>query len=146
MAVILTIAGRTGLGVLLALVFSMVGIGIAWGLYSFSGAVSRTTLEAMFIAGAGIGAGLGGVLAWLRIDGNPRSILIPTTLVAILVAGGGAWAGYEYGANREIDCCATPEVAPFSYSAYGATLSVNALILLLGMAREIMTRRREVAT
>ena len=115
---------------------------IAWGFYSFSGALSRTTLEVMFITGAGIGAGLGGVVAWLRIDGNPLSILIPTMLLAVLVGVGGAWAGYEYGANKEFDCCATPDVAPFSYSAYGATLAANGVVLLLGMAREIITRRR----
>ena len=142
MVVILTIAARVGIGVMLSLVFSMVGIGIAWGLYSFSGALSRTTLEVMFIAGAGLGAGLGGVLAWLRIDGNPRSILIPATLMALLVGLTGAWAGYEYGMNREIDCCARPEIAPFSSSAYGAVLAANGVLLLLGIARE-MTHRRQ---
>ena len=130
MAAILTIAVRAGISVLLSLTFSMVGIGIAWGLYSFSGALSRTTLEVMFIAGAGLGAGLGGVLAWLRIDGNPRSILIPTMLIAFLVGMTGAWGGYEYGVNREIDCCARPEVAPFSSSAYGAVLAANGVLLL----------------
>ena len=120
----------------------MVGIGIAGGFYSFSGALSRTTLEVMFTAGAGIGAGLGGALAWLRIDGNPPSILFPTILLAVLAGVGGAWAGYEYGVNREIECCAKPQLAPFSYSAYGATLVANGVVLFLGMAREITIRRR----
>ena len=140
--VILTFAGRAGLGVLLALTLSMMGTGIAWGLYVFSGAVSRTTLEAMFIAGAGIGAGLGGSLAWLRIQGNPRSILIPTMLVTLLAGVGGAWAGYDYGSNREIECCAKPAIGIFSYAAFGATLAANAEVLLLSIAREIITRRR----
>ena len=142
LAAILTIGGRGGLGVLLALVFSMVGIGIAWGLYVFSGAVSRTTLEAMFIGGAGFGAGLGGVLAWLRLDGNPRSILIPTMIAALLIGVVGAWAGYGYGVNREIECCAKPAIGTFSYAAFGATLAANGVVLLLSIPREIIARRR----
>ncbi len=141
-AVILTIAARVGLGVLLALVLSMTGIGIAWGLYVFSGAVARITLEAMFIGGAGLGAGLGGMLAWLRVDGNQRSTLIPIMLVAALVGVGGAWAGYGYGVNREIECCAKPAIGTFSYAAFGATLAANGMVLLLGIPREITTRRR----
>jgi len=142
MVATLTIAVRTGLGILIALVFSMVGVGLAWVLYSFSGALSRTTLEVMFIAGAGLGAGLGGVLAWLRFDGNPRSILIPTTLMAFLLGVTGAWAGYEYGINREFDCCAGPEIAPFSSAAYGAVLAVNGALLVLGIARKMTDKRR----
>ena len=141
-AVILTIAGRAGLGVLLALAFSMVGIGVALLLYLFAGAASRATLEAMLMTGAGIGAGLGASLAWLQLEGNPRSILIPTTLMALLVGVGGAWTGYEYGANREIECCASPEVGSFSYAAFGATLAANGAVLLLGIAREIISRTR----
>jgi len=72
-----------------------------------------TTLLVMLMSGAGIGAGIGGVLVWLRIEGNPLSILIPTTLLALLVGVGGAWAGYEYGANKEYACCATPETKPY---------------------------------
>ena len=137
----LTIAARAGLGILLSLVFGMVGVGIAWGLYFFSGALSRTTLEVMFISGAGLGAGLGGVMAWLRIDGNPRSRLIPITLTAVLVALSGSWAGYYYGMNREIDCCTKPEIAPFSSAVYGAVLTGNGALLLLGIARELANKR-----
>ena len=136
------VAGRAGLGVLLALVLSMVGIGVAWGLYVFSGAVSRTTLEVMFIACAGIGAGFGGVLAWLRIEGNTPLILIPTMLVALLGGVGGAWAGYEYGVNRDIECCAKPALGASSYAAFGATLAANGVASLLSITREIITRRR----
>jgi len=138
---ILTIAGRVGLGILLAFVFSVVGIVIAWGIYIFSGAVAKTTLLAMLMSGAGIGAGLGGVLAWLRLEGNPLSSLIPTTLLALLAGVGGAWVGYEYGANKEFECCAKPETGPFKYAAIGATLAANGVVLFLGIAREIITRR-----
>jgi len=141
-AIILAIAGRAGLGVILALTFSMVGIGIGLGLYLFSGAVSRTTLQVMILAGAGFGAGLGATLAWLKLEGNPRSTLLSTIMLALLVGGGGAWTGYEYGANREIECCAKPEVGPVFFAAYGATLAANGVLLLLGIAREIRTGRR----
>ena len=117
----------------------MVGIAIGLGLYVFSGAVSRTTLQVMILAGAGFGAGLG---ATLKLEGNPRSTLVPTIMLALLVGGGGAWIGYEYGANREIECCAKPEVGPVFFAAYGATLAANGVLLLLGIAREIRTGRR----
>jgi hypothetical protein len=96
----------------------------------------------MLFIGAGLGAGLGASLAWLQLEGNARSILILTTLVALLMGVGGAWAGYEYGANREIECCATSEVGIFSYAAFGATFAANAAVLFLGIAREIITRTR----
>ena len=124
------------------MVFSMVGVGAGVFVYVASGAVSKTTLEAMLFIGAGLGAGLGASLAWLQLEGNARSILILTALVALLVGVGGAWAGYEYGANREIECCATPEVGPFFYAAYGATMAANGAGLLLGIARELITRTR----
>ena len=139
---ILTIVGRVGLGIVLAFVFSVVGIALAWGFYVFSGAVSRTTLLAMFMSGAGIGAGIGGVLAWLSLDRNSPSTLIPMILLALLVGVGGAWAEYEYGANKEIECCAKPDIGAFTYTAFGATFTANAAVLLLGIAREIIARRR----
>ena len=120
----------------------MVGVGAGVCVDGASGAVSKTTLEAMLFIGAGLGAGLGASLAWLQLEGNARSILILTTLVALLMGGGGAWAGYEYGANREIECCATSEVGTFSYAAFGATFAANAAVLFLGIAREIITRTR----
>jgi hypothetical protein len=120
----------------------MVGVAIAWGLYVFAGAVSQTTLLAMLMSGAGIGAGIGGSVAWLRLEGNPLSSLIPMLLLALLVGAVGAWAGYQYGANKEVECCAKPEIGAFTYTAFGATLAANGVVLLLGIGREIITRRR----
>ena len=78
----------------------------------------------------------------MRLEGNPLSSLIPMLLLALLVGAVGAWAGYQYGANKEVECCAKPEIGAFTYTAFGATLAANGVVLLLGIGREIITRRR----
>ena len=134
------IAGRAALGLGLAIVLSMLLLGIAWGLYIFSGAVSKTTLLVMSIAGAGLGAGLGASLAWLRIDRNPLLALTAMFVLAIIAGTLGGWVGYQYGANKEVECCAMPETAPFTYTAFGATLGANAAVFALTLARAIASR------
>ena len=142
-AMALAIAGRTGLGLLLALALSMIGVWVAWGLYYFfTDAMSLTTLRVMFLAGAGVGAGLGGSLAWLRIDGNTRPALLLMGLAGLAGGVAGSWAGFSYGANAEVECCARPQVGLFSYAAFGATLAANGATFLLGAAREIFASRR----
>ena len=76
---VLVLGGRTVLGVLLAATLSVIGIGIAWGMFVFWGAVSHTTLLLLFMTGAGVGAGIGSYAAWLRIDLAPR----PSVLAAM---------------------------------------------------------------
>ena len=128
---------------LLALVLSFVGVWLAWGLYYFfTDTSSKTIRDVMFLLGAGIGAGLAGSLAWLRIDGNPRPVLLLTSVVGL--AGGllGSWTGYEYGLNREVECCGDPPLSAFSYAAFGATLVANGGTLLLGVVREVAAYRR----
>ena len=124
----------------LAIVLSMAGLGIAWGLYIFSGAVSKTTLLAMSMVGAGTGGGLGASLAWLRIDRNPPLLL--TLMFSLGILGGvlGSWLGYQYGANKEVECCAMPETAPFTYTAFGATIGANAAVFAFTIVREIVLR------
>ena len=77
----------------------MAGLGIAWGLYIFSGAVSQITLLAMSVAGAGIGAGIGPGVAWLRLDRNRPSVSFFILGLAILGGALGGWLGYQYGAG-----------------------------------------------
>ena len=121
---------RILLGLGLAVVLSMVCLGIAWGLFIFSGASSRNTLLIMSMAGAGLGAGIGAYVAWLKLDRSSWAFFFIAILMA--VAGGvlGGMAGYQYGANREIECCAEPQTAPFTYTAFGATLLANAAMYL----------------
>ena len=142
---IVVLAMRIVIGFLLGIVLSTVGVGVAWGLFVFSGAVAQTTLLAMLMSGAGIGAGLGGFLAWLKVDGNSRLIVIASISLALLGGVGGAWGGYYYGANRELECCAGSAIKPFAYTAFGATVVANVAVLLLGIAREMVPDGRPVS-
>ena len=111
---ILILGARTALGVALAIALSVVGIGVAWGLFVFSGARSFVTLFSLLMIGAGFGAGLGGFLAWLNIDRNTRTNLAVMAAVALLAGVGGAWAGYQIGSQQEVACCAKPDVTPMA--------------------------------
>ena len=138
----LVLAGRTVLGLLLAAVFSVIGIGIAWAMFVFFGAVSHATLLVLFMCGAGLGAGLGSYIAFLRVDWVPPAPMVAAIGLVLLLAGvGGAWGGFQFGANQEVECCVGPAVTPITYTALGATLGANAAALVMGVANEIKTRR-----
>jgi len=138
---LLILAGRIVFGVLLAVVLSTVGIGIAWGLYVFFGASSRSTLLTLFTVGAGVGAGLGGFLAWLRLEGDSRPVLLATVSLALLAGIGGAWGGYEFGGRQEVPCCAKADITPVTYTAFGATVAANGTVMVVGLARQLTARR-----
>ena len=122
---------------------SYVGVWVAWGLYYFfTDTSSKLLRDVMFLSGAAIGAGLGGSLTWLRLDGNTLPVLL---LIGSAGIGGGivgSWMGYEFALNREIKCCSEPPINAFSYAALGAAVAANAGTLLLGVVREIVTFRR----
>ena len=126
--------GRVALGLCLGIVLSMVGLVIAWGLFVFSSSSDRTVFMAMNMVGAGIGASIGVNIAWIRLDRQQRTALVLMFLVCL--AGGviGALLGYQYGANREVDCCAEPRTTPFIYAAFGATIGANAILFLTSAA------------
>jgi hypothetical protein len=134
---VLVFVGRTGLGIVLAIVLSMVGMGIAWGLFVFFGARSLTTLLSLFMVAGGIGAGLGGFLPWLRLERNPLPVLITTMLLVVLAGVVGAWGGYQFGAHQEVTCCAKPDITPLAYTGVGAAVVANVVSLALVTAREI---------
>ena len=140
---IFIIAGRAGLGLLLALVLSYIGVWVAWGLYYFfTDTSSKLLRDAMFLAGAAVGAGLGGSLTWLRLDGNSLPVLLLTGAAGL--AGGiiGSWMGYEFALNQEVKCCSNPPINAFSHAALGATVVANLGTFLLGVAREVVLSRR----
>ena len=122
---------------------SYIGVWVAWGLYYFfTDTSSKLLRDAMFLAGAATGAGLGGSLTWLRLDGNSLPVLL---LIGFVGLGGGiigSWMGYEFALNREIKCCSEPPVNAFSYAALGAAAAANAGTLLLGVVREVVAFRR----
>ena len=138
---IVILAARGAVGVLLAMVLSMVGLGTAWGFFVFFGAQTLTTLLIMLMTGAGVGAGLGVFIAWLRLDGDTRRNLILTLLLAMLAGIGGAGIGYQYGGFQETECCAMPDMNPITYAAFGATIVANTVIILATIGREIFTKR-----
>ena len=132
------LGGRAALGLSLGIVLSMVGLVIAWGLFVFSSSGDRTVFMAMNMVGAGIGASIGVNIAWIRLDRQQRTVLALMFLVCL--AGGviGALLGYQYGANREIDCCAEPRTTPFIYAAFGATIGANVIVYLANAATSAM--------
>ena len=134
--------GRALLGVLLAAMLSVIGIGIAWGMFVFWGAVSHVTLLILFMTGAGVGAGIGSFTAWLRIDLAPRrSVLAAVALVIILAGIGGGWGGFQFGATREVACCVGPAIGPITYTVIGATIAANGATLVMVMIHGIGLRR-----
>lgn len=139
---VLVLVGRTVLGLLLSSVFSVIGIGIAWSMFVFFGAVSHATLLVLFMIGAGVGAGLGSYIAFLRVDWIPTAPILAAMGLALLLAGmGGAWGGFLFGANQEVECCVGPAVTPISYTALGATVGAIAAALGMSIARETKVRR-----
>lgn len=131
-------AGRVALGLCLGIVLSMVGLVIAWGLFVFSSSSDRIVFMVMNMIGAGIGASIGANIAWIRLDRQQRTAFALMFLVCL--AGGviGSLLGYQYGANREIDCCAEPRTTPFIYAAFGATIGANVFIYLATAATSII--------
>ena len=122
---------------------SYIGVWVAWGLYYFfTDTSSKLLRDAMFLSGAAIGAGLGGSLTWLRLDGNSLPVLLLIGSAGLVGGIIGSWMGYEFALNREIKCCSAPPINAFSYAALGATAAANLGTLLLGVVREIVTFRR----
>ncbi len=135
-------AGRTALGFGLGAGFSVAGIGIAWGLFVFSSSRSLDTMLWSLMVGAGLGAGLGGFLAWLRLEGDAFVVLLAAAALAAAAGIGGAWGGYEFGARQEVECCAMPTVSPITYTAMGATVVASGAAMIFSMARDLMSRWR----
>lgn len=136
----LIVVMRVMFGLALATALSMIGIGIAWAMFVFFGATSLTTLLTLFMVGAGFGAGMGVFLAWLSIDGNTRLYFTVAISVAFVAGVSGAWGGYVFGSGVEVECCAKSDVTPITYTALGATVGANAVGLIMGVGRKIITK------
>ena len=138
---LLIFVARVGLAVGLSFSFSMVAVGIAWGIYVFSGATSQTTLIALFTSAAGIGAGIGAFPAWISVNYNTRASMLGHFSLAILAGIGGSWGGLWYAAHQVVECCAKPDIAPFTFVALGATVVASGAVLVLVIARGIRARK-----
>ena len=123
---------RTILGTIFAWFFSMAAIAVAWGLFVFSSSQSIETWLILKICAAGGGAGLVSMLAWFNIDRNTRALVM--AMVAASTVGGlaGAWAGYNFA-------------APIPYTAAGASLMSNLVMLIFGLARIKLTALDKVS-
>ena len=142
------LAGRVLLGLVLATALSMVALAIAWGLYIFSGVSERVAFMVVTMGSGGLGAGIAANIAWIRLDRQQRTGFALTLLLC--VAGGvvGALLGYQFGANREFDCCSEPRTNPFTYSAIGASIGANVvmyLVVAVGAAARAFRLRRKAA-
>jgi hypothetical protein len=138
---VLVLVGRITLGTLLSAVLSVIGIGVAWGMFVFSGAVAHSTLLTLFMVGAGVGAAVGSFGAWLKIDRVPGSSILFGKMIVLLLAGiGGAWGSYQFGTNQEVECCVGSAITPITYTALGATAATNAAALVMGVASDIKVR------
>ena len=140
--------GRVLLGLVLATALSMVALAIAWGLYIFSGVSDRVAFMVVTMGSGGLGAGIAANIAWIRLDRQQRTGFALTLLLC--VAGGvvGALLGYQFGANREFDCCSEPRTNPFTYSAIGAAIGANVvmyLVVAVGAAARAFRLRRKAA-
>ena len=65
---LLNLAGRSLLGVLLAVALGVLGIAMAWGMFVFFGVRSHAALLAMFMIGAGLGGGVGSLLVQPQVQ------------------------------------------------------------------------------
>ena len=135
--------GRTAAGIGLGIVLSMLGIALAWGLFLFFGSQSVNIWLGSLYLGAGLGAGIGGFFAWLRVDGDDNWTLV---IAAVIITGAGvlgAWAGFEYGSTREIECCAMPTKSPLYYTALGSDALANVAAIGVAAVRAVLARQKQ---
>lgn len=121
----------------------MVGIATAWSLYIFFGGQSIDIWLASLFLGAGLGAGIAAFVAWLHLDRETSLVLGLTALVVIGAGIAGAWGGYQYGSNQEVECCAMPTVSPIYYTALGSAVVANVAGLTFAAGRAFLTRKRQ---
>lgn len=140
---LLNLAGRSLLGALLAVALGVLGIALAWAMFVFFGARSHAVLLTMFMIGAGLGGGLGSLLAWTRIDGiPPRPILLTAVLLVVLAGIAGAWGGFQFGATQEVECCVGPTIEPITYMVGGTALFANVAALVMAVAYDFRLRTK----
>ena len=105
-------------GVPLASALALVGYFAAWMVWPPG--LSLPLFIAFLTFGAGIGAGVGGFLAWLRPQ-EPRPVILATLGLALAGGLAGAWGGlmYSRAPNDEI----LVSVVPFTAIVFAAAAS-----------------------
>ena len=97
------------------------------------------TVDAMAIGGIGIGAGVGGSLPWIDLDGPAYQMVL---IVAVGLAGAltGAWIGQRFGESAEVGIGGMPGIAELSGILQGAIVAGNAAPMLLFFVRAAQRR------
>ena len=121
----------------------MIGIGMAWGLFLFFGSQSINIWLGSLYFGAGLGGGIGGFFAWLRVDGDDSLALALTAVIVIGAGILGAWGGFEYGSTVEVECCAMPTKSPVYYTALGSTVGANVAGVAVAVIRSYLAKYRQ---
>ena len=133
-------SGRAVLGLGLAFVLAILGVAFAFMVVVFFGLSSWTAWFTLSVVGAGLGAGLGGWLAWLWQKGAGPGFATLLLLLALTAGIIGAWGGYYYGASLEPEreCCASPALEPVAYIMLGAMVGSNLVVLLTAALRLLL--------
>jgi hypothetical protein len=139
---ILSFFTRIMLGIGLALVLGVAGIVIARLGDVFFGLTSWTVWFALFLSGAGLGAGIGSLLAWLGSNPLPRAVIVAALLLAVLAGVAGGWGAYSFGRAQEVECCAGAGLSPLAYTVLGATVGANLMAWFLGLVGPVFIKGR----
>ncbi len=131
---------RIALGVLLALLLAGVTYIMALGIVVSFWERTPLIVDVTAILAIGIGAGVGGSLAWADLDGSRSQILLGVTLGA-LAGLGGAWVGLQYGKTVYI-MGGMPGIAELSGIIRGALIAGNLVPMVHGVARAGWSRYR----
>jgi len=135
---ILGYAGRAAFGLGLSVAFGVGCILVGRGFYLFSGSFGWTAWLWVMLAASGLGAALGGYLAWLTA-GVPRPATASLVMLAAiaLLAVAGAWAGYQWGSTQEVPCCIKPRTSSAGYAIFGAMVSANVAAVALALFSQL---------
>ena len=133
-------AGRVALGLGMALVFAAVGVVLARMSLVLFGLTSWSAWFTLFVSGAGLGAGIGSLLAWMWLKSVGSGFTAILFLVVVVAGVAGGLGGYHYGAGLEPECCASPEMGPIAYTVLGAVAVSNVTALLFGVIGQTVLR------
>ncbi|MFQ6026475.1 MAG: hypothetical protein ACE5Q6_03050 [Dehalococcoidia bacterium] len=136
-------AGRTFIGLILALVLATLGVILGRMAIVFLGFISFEAFFSSFLAGVSIGAGVGSLIAWLWLRHTGPVFAATLLLLAILGGALGGWGGYiYYGVGYEVECCARKTIVPQVFAVLGATLGANLMALCFGVTGHLVLRNR----
>lgn len=137
----LPFVARMAVGLLLALLVAGVCYVMALGIVISFWERTPQIVNVTAITAIGVGAGIGGSLAWADLDA-PRSQILLGVIVGILAALGGAWVGLQYGRTVYIQG-GMPGIAELSGIIRGALIAGNIGPMVLGVIRTSWFRHRE---